>query len=48
MRLAKRNGLSKAKIADARESNFDFGELVRPGVDLNRATMLLDDDVVTD
>ena len=31
-----------------RQSDFNFGELAGLGIDLNRPTMLLDNDVVTD
>jgi hypothetical protein len=34
--------------ADARKNDADFRELARPGIDLYRSRMLLDDDVVTD
>src|SRR5215471_19383607 len=41
-------GLTSDEYSDARQDNPDFGELARLRINLDRAAMLLDDDVVTD
>ena len=38
---------SGGRRTDARKNDPNFGELARPGIDLYRSCMLLDDDVVT-